>query len=187
MSTQRCLFASVMALAFGLLAGCIQLPSHESPDLPVSPHTLSEPTALNGTWHAPLRDLARFGSIFFSADELYTLEATPEDPRLGYRFWPERFAIAVMGQSVVVTALGRDGRTLSHSTPVEWDKGSMVVKRRESGREGLAAATYSTTWRIVRTEGGELAVHQESWSVGIIFPLPVASGKREWICRLRRE
>lgn len=184
MNALRCFSSSVAGLTLALLAGCVQLPSREPSDAPASSRAASEPKAFNGTWRAPLRDLARFGSIFFSTDELYALEATPADPRLGHRFWPERFAIVATEQSVVITALGRHGRTLSRRAPVEWDQGSMVVKRRESGWEGLAAATYSTTWRIFRTDSGELAVKRESWSVGVMFPLPMVHGKREWFCRL---
>lgn len=164
---------AVIVVMFGLV-GCVHI---SSPPMPAEWPALvsATPGKFNGIYSGDLRDKARFASAFFPSDQLYA----------GGRFQPESFRVVTSEAGCLVEALGRDGVIARSSVTAKWDEGALLVERKHTGSEGLAAATYRDRWFLRLNTAGELVVEHRSASAGFLFPVPGGSLTTDWI-RLTR-
>lgn len=168
-----------VALLLGL-SGCVHVSPQAMPrDWPEL--VAGRPEALNGEYTGSAQDLLFFAEPFFTPADLYRLSRTDNAPRVAQQFWPQSFRVSADAANITVEARSAAGLSATVRHAVRVEAGALVVERRHSGHEGLAAATYRDRWRFRRNTRGELVIERISCSAGVIFPVPAASWRARWV------
>lgn len=153
-------------LVLGLTA-CVHISNPGMPaDWPAL-RPLATVSGLEGTYRGDRRQCSQFSQAFFPREALAVQAAD------GYR-------LTTVPDGLQVEALAGETVLRTRVIPVQLTAGAVTFEHKESGHEGLAAASYSFRTTLQINAAGELVAAYHYSSFGVVFPVPGGSSTTEW-------